>query len=204
MIDHRRFRRTSTFITFNANTSMSKLFQKILIAFRGLTYWVENNLVSVVPFWCLRRICHRMMGMSIGPGSQLNMKTYLMGPGRFSVGKYSHINPGCFIDYRGGVDIGDSVSISHRVMIVSGGHDVQSDNFSEAHAPIKIGDHVWIGAGAIVLKGVEIGEGAVVAAGAVVTKDVSPFTIVGGVPAKKIGDRVRNLDYRCYTTNIFM
>ncbi len=177
---------------------------KGLSAIRAFFAWIENNVISVVPLWCVRKMYHRLMGVKIGKGAQLNLRTYLMGPGKLVVGDYTHVNPGCLIDYRGGIEIGSSVSISHRVMLITGGHDVSSPVFEEAHAPIKIGDHVWIGAGAIVLKGVEIGEGAVVAAGAVVTKDVPPFTIVGGVPAKKIGDRGKNLDYRCYTTNIFM
>ena len=147
---------------------------------------------------------YRMLGIRIGRGTQLNTRTYLMGPGRLVVGEYSHINPGCLIDYRGGLEIGSCVSISHRVMLITGGHDIQSPTFNEDHRPIKIGDHVWIGAGATVLRGVEIGEGAVVAAGAVVVKDVPPYAIVGGVPAKQIGERSKELDYRCYTTNIFM
>ena len=183
---------------------MMNFFDKAKTAIHGFFAWVENNIVAVIPLWWVRKAYHRLMGVKFDKGAQLNMRTYMMGPGHLFVGAYSHVNPGCIIDYRGGIEIGRSVSISHRAMLITGGHDAQSSVFEESHAPIKIGDHVWIGAGAIVLKGVEIGEGAVVAAGAVVTKDVPPFTIVGGVPAKKIGDRVRNLDYRCYTTNIFM
>ena len=183
---------------------MKIFFHKVFVAIRAFFAWAENNIIAVIPIWCIRKAYHRIMGVKIGRGSQMNMRTYLMGPGRCSIGRFSHINPGCLIDYRGGVDIGDSVSVSHRVMIVSGGHDVQSEGFMEEHAPIKICDHVWIGAGVIILKGVEIGTGAVVAAGAVVTKDVPPFTIVGGVPAKKIGERMKTLDYKCYTTNILM
>jgi acetyltransferase-like isoleucine patch superfamily enzyme len=59
-----------------------------------------------------------------------------------------------------------------------------------------IGNRVWIGYGAIILPGLTIGEGAVVGAGAVVTKDVEPFAIVGGNPARKIGERARELNYR--------
>ncbi len=178
--------------------------EKATAAFLAFLFWIGNNIIAVVPFWCVRRIFCRLLGVKIGRGSQLNMRTYLMGPGRLVVGEYSHVNPGCLIDYRGGLEIGSRVSISHRVMLITGGHDVQSPTFKEDHRPIKIGDYVWIGAGATVLRGVEIGEGAVVAAGAVVVKDVPPYAIVGGVPAKQIGERRKELDYRCYTTNIFM
>ena len=68
-----------------------------------------------------------------------------MGPGTFFIGEHSHVNPDCLIDYRGGVEIGSSVSISHRVMLITGGHGVQSKSFSEIHKPIKIGDHVCLG-----------------------------------------------------------
>ena len=60
-----------------------------------------------------------------------------------------------------------------------------------------IDDYVWIGIGVIVLQGVHIGKGAVVCAGAVVTKDVGEYEIVAGVPAKKIGERNKDLDYKC-------
>ncbi len=61
---------------------------------------------------------------------------------------------------------------------------------------VIIGDRVWIGYGALILPGVKLGEGAVVGAGAVVTKDVEPFTIVAGNPARKIGERTKELRYR--------
>lgn len=182
----------------------SQLMEKFVIAAQAFVAWIVNNIVSVIPFWCVRRVFIRLMGVKIGKGSQLNMRTYLLGPGKFVVGEFTHINPCCLIDYRGGVEIGSSISISHRVMLITGGHDPQAHDFKELRAPIIIHDHVWIGAGAIILKGVEIGEGAVVAAGAVVTKDVPPYVIVAGIPARKIGDRNRDLDYKCYTTNIFM
>ena len=97
----------------------------------------------------------------------------------------------------GGLTIGDSVSVSHGVMIMTGSHDVQSRHFPVKFYPIEIGDFVWIGCGAMVLQNVKIGKGAVVSAGAVVTKDVPPYTIVGGVPAKVIGHRTEDLEYRC-------
>lgn len=183
---------------------MKTFLRRMFILIHAIMAWLENNIIAVIPIWWVRKLYHRMMGVKIGHGSYLNMRTYMLGPGSLSVGKYTHVNPGCLIDYRGGIDIGSCVSISHRVMLITGGHDVQSSCFAEVRKPIKIEDYVWIGAGATVLQGVNIGEGAVVAAGAVVVNDVPSYTIVGGVPAKRIGVRNGDLSYKCRTTDIFM
>ena len=124
-------------------------------------------------------------------------KVYFQEVFNLRIGKYSHINRGCLLDARGGIVIGDSVSISHNVSLVTGGHDHQSSIFAGQFKPIVIDDYVWIGIGVIVLQGVHIGKGAVVCAGAVVTKDVGEYEIVAGVPAKKIGERNKDLDYKC-------
>jgi acetyltransferase-like isoleucine patch superfamily enzyme len=76
-------------------------------------------------------------------------------------------------------------------------------NFRMKSSPVIIDDYVWVGINATVLQGVRIGEGAVVAAGAVVTKNVEPYTIVGGIPAKQIGVRTKNLDYHCFWETAF-
>lgn len=91
----------------------------------------------------------------------------------------------------GGVEIGDRTLIGYRTQIISGNHIIPANReriFSSGHEvkPVKIYPDVWIGANCLILPGVTIGEGAVVAGGSVVTKDVAPFTIVGGSPAKFI------------------
>lgn len=99
------------------------------------------------------------------------------------------------VDGRKGVAIGNNVSISMGVRIWSLQHDPQDPYYSAVGGPVVIGDYAWISCNAIVLPGVNIGEGAVVAAGAVVTHDVEPYAIVGGVPAKKIAERTKDLRY---------
>jgi len=78
------------------------------------------------------------------------------------------------------------------VQLLTGSHDVTSPHFDLVTKPILIHDNVWIATGAIILPGVIIGEGSVVAAGAVVSKNVDPWTIVGGNPAKFIKKRILN------------
>jgi maltose O-acetyltransferase len=74
-------------------------------------------------------------------------------------------------------------------------HDPQSRDFGGRGRPVIIMKYAYIATKALILPGVTVGEGAVVAAGAVVTRDVAPYTIVGGVPARPIGVRSRDLDY---------
>lgn len=160
-------------------------------------YFILNDVVNRIPCHDLRLLYCKLMGAQIGKGSRYDLHCYLRGLEHLSIGNYSHINRGCLIDARGGISIGSSVSVSFGVNIISDSHDLQSPIFELKRGPIVIGDYAWIGPNSIILKNVHIGKGAVVAAGAVVTKDVPPYSVVGGVPAKIIGSRVKELSYRC-------
>lgn len=101
------------------------------------------------------------------------------------IGRDVFINSGCHFQDQGGIEIGDGALIGHNVVLATINHDLRpSMNRVNHYAPIKIGKHVWIGSNATILSGVTIGDRAVVAAGAVVNRDVTPMTVVGGVPAK--------------------
>lgn len=113
-------------------------------------------------------------------------------PRKVTFGTNCAINSGVLIISRNGITIGSNVILSARCMLIDAGYETK-DYFHSAipihkykTKEIHIDDNVWIGAGAIVLSGVSIGRNSIVAAGAVVTKDVLPFTIVGGNPAKII------------------
>ncbi|MBQ7705460.1 MAG: sugar O-acetyltransferase [Selenomonadaceae bacterium] len=107
-------------------------------------------------------------------------------------GKNVFLNSGCKFQDQGGITIGDNSLIGHNVVLATINHSLNpADNRKISYAPIKIGNNVWIGSNATILQGVTIGDWAVVAAGAVVTKNVEPYTIVGGIPAKFIR-RVEN------------
>lgn len=102
-------------------------------------------------------------------------------------GKNVFINAGCHFQDQGGITIGDGVLIGHNVVLATANHALAPSKSRKLnYAPIVIGDNVWIGSNAVILQGVTIGQWAVVAAGAVVTKDVEPYTVVGGIPAKFI------------------
>lgn len=159
--------------------------------------WFVCRVVSVIPFWWVRSFFYRLIGVRIGGGTTVNQGFQFFSPERLTIEDHSHINRNCFIDARGYCFIGKAVSISHEVMILTGTHDINSASFSEIHRPVYIGDNVWVGARAVILPGVSVGEGAVIAAGAVVLKDVEPYEVVGGIPAKHISNRSKGLEYVC-------
>ena len=97
------------------------------------------------------------------------------------------INAGCRFQDQGGIHIGDRALIGHNCVIATLNHNMDPARRANLlPAPVRIGADAWLGSNVTVLPGVAIGEGAVVAAGAVVTHDVAPRTVVGGVPAKLI------------------
>lgn len=99
-----------------------------------------------------------------------------------------------FVDDQTVVEIGDRVAIAPRVTIVALSHANRSkvrQMVGKQKIGVKIGNDSWIGAGAIILNGITIGDGAIVGAGSVVTRDVEPYTIVAGNPARKIRDVLR-------------
>lgn len=133
----------------------------------------------------LREIMERLIGKKMDDAFRLFPPFYTDFGKNITIGKNVFINSGCHFQDQGGITIGDGALIGHNVVLATINHDLEPENDRKNHyAPIKIGAHVWIGSNVTVLPGVSIGDWAVVAAGAVVTKDVPPYTVVGGVPAK--------------------
>jgi len=159
--------------------------------------WFYNAIVGRLPSRSLRDLyLHAWLGrMGAGAGVQLGCR-FLNGR-KVALGERTVINFGCLLDGRVyPVTTGADVSIGPEASILTLGHDPQSPDFANKGGPVTIGDRVWVGYRALVMPGVTIGEGAVVAAGAVVTRDVAPFTIVAGNPAREIGPRNRDLTYQ--------
>lgn len=154
-----------------------------------------NRVISKIPIWSLRRGVYRLLGMTVGKDTVIFRRCELEHPDRIEIGHNTSVGWFALLDGRGGLKIGSNVNISSYSKFITGGHDPDSPDFIDFYKPITIGDRAWICTGAIVLAGVTIGEGAVVGAGAVVTKDVPPFAIVGGVPAKFIRMRSKGLTY---------
>lgn len=156
-----------------------------------------NSIVTKVPLTSLRVKGFGALGVSLESPETSNIMLYteVHAPLRISIGPHTVIGRHCLLDARGGLRIGSNVNISSHVQLITASHDPRSPTFEGYEREIVIEDRAWIASRATVLCGVTIGEGAVVAAGALVRKDVEPYTIVGGVPAVKVGDRPRDLDY---------
>ena len=165
---------------------------------------VANCAVSRIPFNSVRGLLYRSLFLvRMGPGSAIHMGCCVMKPRRIQIGRNSLINARCTLDGRMGLTIGDNVDIAMETAILTLGHDVQSPDYATTGGPVAIGDRACIFTRALILPGVAIGEGAVVAAGSVVTRDVPPYAIVAGAPARKIGDRRRDLDYTLRVSRYF-
>ncbi len=160
--------------------------------------------VGHVPAHNFRKLFYVLAGIKIGKGSTIHMWANFFNPENIKIGEDTVVGDHAFLDGRSPLVIGDHVDIASGVMIYNSEHDLNSEIFGAIESPVVIGDYVFIGPRAIILPGVKIGKGAVVAAGAVVTKDVPDFTIVGGVPAKAIGERKnKNLHYKLGRARLF-
>ena len=162
----------------------------------GMAAYFYNQWISNCPSRHIRNAYLLYWLYHYGKGVNVQMGCRFLNGRKVSIGARSVINFGSLLDGRKfTIEIGENVSIGPEASILTLGHDPQCPDFSDRGGEVKIGDRVWIGYRAIILPGVSVGEGAVVAAGAVVTRDVEPFTIVAGSPAKKIGERNRDLNY---------
>ncbi len=129
-------------------------------------------------------------GISFGHDVCISDYCYIGGE-NLTCGDHIFLSHNCHIESIAGLTLGNYVWIGQNSSILTLNHKfsdwsrpISAQGFEKA--AVKIADDVWLGANVVVLPGVTIGRGAIVAAGAVVTKDVEPFAIVGGVPAKII------------------
>lgn len=162
----------------------------------ALTFYVYNNFISNIPSYTLRNFYLRtILRIKLGRSTAVHMGCFFTGR-HIEIGNHSVINRNCFLDGRIGIEIGDNVSISPEVFIISLTHNPQDEQFRVFGDKTIIKDYVWIGARAIINPGITLSTGCVVGSGAVVTKSFPPYSILAGVPAKIIGERNHQLNYQ--------
>ena len=135
----------------------------------------------------VRELLSELFGYDVSSSLRVFPPFYTDYGKNINIGEGVFINACCHFQDHGGVTIGDGCQIGHNVIFATLNHELEPEwRKTTRPAPIVLGKNVWIGSNATILPGVTIGDNAVVAAGAVVTKDVAPDTVVGGVPAKFI------------------
>jgi putative colanic acid biosynthesis acetyltransferase WcaF len=185
-----------------AMTVRQELLRELLRTGRPDREYVLNHVVNRIPLRAPRMAAYAALGVTFEDveTTTIMLSSEVWAPTNLSIGANTVIGRQCVLDCRSKLDgltvtIGRNVNITSQSILVVGKHEMKSRTFSTASAPIVVGDHAWISLRAVVLGGVTIGEGALVMAGAVVTRDVDPYTIVAGVPARPIGERPRDLEY---------
>ena len=141
----------------------------------------------------LRAELLRILGFNIGNDVCFWSLPTIIGGGKLhhklAIGPHSVFNVQCFFDLAAPITIGAFVSFGPQVMLITAAHQIGEPACRLGpleSKPIHVGNGAWLGARCTILPGITIGDGAIVAAGAVVTKDVPPNTLVGGVPARPI------------------
>jgi maltose O-acetyltransferase len=137
-----------------------------------------------------------MWGIKIPFSSSIHRGVKFFHIGNVTVGNHSVINFGCYLDNRRRITIGNNVGIAHDTKIYTLGHDIHDPQFKTEGREVTIKDDVFIFSNVLIMPGVTIDEGSIVLPGSVVTRDVQPFTIVGGNSAGEIGKRGEHIDYK--------
>lgn len=147
-------------------------------------------LIGNIPSHRFREFMYRnVFKVKLSKKSIIYWKCRFFRPSNIFIKDNSIIGNDAFLDGRGGLYIGSNVNIAGNFQVYTMEHDITSPTFESIAEPVYIDDYVYIGTRVMVMPGVHIHEGAVIASGAVVTKDIPPWTMYGGVPARYIKDR---------------
>lgn len=166
----------------------------------GIFYKYFIHKTKNIPSHRIRNYIYKnILSVTMQPNTVIYFNTEIRASWNLKIGNGSIIGDSCILDARNGISIGNNVNISSEVRIWTEQHDYQDPMFNCNSTPdfqVTIKDYAWIGSNVIILPKVTIGKGAVIAAGSVVTKSVPDYTLVAGIPAKKIGERNHNLQYQ--------
>jgi len=182
------------------NTNMvKKITKRILGAYVGGFIFYSILQTGKIPFHIIRNFIYRYFYRAkLGKNVIIYSGAEMRSPNKLTIGEGTIIGHYSVLDARNFIEIGENVNFSHGVWLWTEQHNHNAHDFScesPKNKKITIHNRVWLGPRVIVLPGCTIGEGAVVGAGSVVTKDIEPFSLNAGIPARKIGERSRNINY---------
>lgn len=156
---------------------------------RGFDDWLRNTIIAYFPSIRIRNMYLRHAKVKMTKNVRFREGFHIRCPKGITIEDGVSIGPHVLLDGRRGLCIKRNAVVAYGAIIWTLNHDYNDINFSLKGDSVTIGAYSWICSRSIILPGVTIGEGAVVASGAVVTHDVPPYTIVGGIPAKVISYR---------------
>ncbi len=166
---------------------------------RMLRVWehLYNMIINKIPIHWVRLAWLRAGGMKIGKNTSIWRNTEIVGMENIVIGDDSVVGWHSQLDGRAGLFIGDHVSIGSYVIIIAGGHDPTTEDFSSFGEPVYIDDYAWVATRAMITNGAHLEEGAVVGLGSIVSgKTIPAYKIAAGFSAKVVGERPRNLNYQ--------
>lgn len=173
---------------------------KIFRFLPGLRLYLYNAFVTKIPFSIIRLPivrCYLRLGNKSNICVNVKILNKSLEKDQIQIGDNCVVNPDCLLDGRNGkIIIHNNVDIARGSWIFTLEHDPHSDYHATKYGDVIIEEHVWIASRVTILPGVRIGKGSVIASGAVVTKDIPPMSIAGGIPAKVIGQRQSKLLYK--------
>ncbi len=161
----------------------------------GFIWFFTNTILSPFPSRRVRYYGLKLLGMKLSKNVRFYQGFHIRNPKQVQIEDGVSIGPKVLLDGRKGLKIGKSAVLGYECIIWTLNHDYNDINFCGKGAPVEIGAYSWICSRSIILPGIKIGEGAVVASGAIVTRDVPPYTVVGGIPARVLGNREKK-DYK--------
>jgi len=162
---------------------------KILRLVWYFSYWILFRPFYLPAFRVWRNFVLRIFGANISAHVNIYSSARIWAPWNLEIGDYSSLGPNVDCYNQGKITIGSNTTISQKTYLCASSHDITDSKHALILQPIVIEDQVWVAADAFIGPGVTIGEGAVIGARAAVFKDVLPWTVVGGNPAKFIKKR---------------
>ena len=164
------------------DTKMPKEFQEYMVWVQKMNHKFNLAEPESEEYY---KLMHELFNHQIGEKSTIRNPVTVVEPNKVKMGKNSIIMNNALLMASGGIEIGDCTMLAAHAKLISNDHDLY-DRSILTMVPIKIGNHVWVGAGATILKGVTVGDHAIIGGGSVVTKDVPPYAVVVGNPAKVV------------------